>query len=136
MITIIAVGKIKNPHLKALEEDYAARLKHYTSLEIRELKKNNFVFNPSDVVVALDERGKTFTSVQLSAWIQEQQNRSVKNIVFVVGDAYTVDPAVKTRANLTLSLSALTLPHELARVFLIEQLYRAHTILRGEKYHH
>lgn len=137
-LTVIAVGKIKNPHLKSLEEDYAKRLRHYTAFEIKEIKENKFdkFLEPGDFVVALDERGKSLTSMNLAVWLKEQQNRSVKNIVFVIGDAYELDPAVKKRANLTLTLSALTLPHELARVFLLEQLYRAHTILRGEKYHH
>ena len=135
-ITLLAVGKIKNPHLKALEEDYLERLSHYTRFQIRELKENKFQFVPDDFVVAMDERGKSLTSVGLADFLREKQNRSVKNIVFVVGDAYALDPAVKTRANFTLTLSTLTLPHELARVLLLEQLYRAHTILKNERYHH
>ena len=137
LIRLVAIGKIKNPHLKALEADYAARLKHYTTFEIKESKDSKLrFFSPSEYVVALDERGKKLGSVELAGWFKEQYNRSAKKIVFVIGDAYALDPAVKTRANLVLSLSALTLPHELARVFLLEQLYRAHTILKGEHYHH
>ncbi|MDO8520461.1 MAG: 23S rRNA (pseudouridine(1915)-N(3))-methyltransferase RlmH, partial [Deltaproteobacteria bacterium] len=107
-ITLLAVGKIKNPHLKALEEDFAERLSHYTPFSIKEVRENKFegTFKPEDFVVALDERGKTFTSTTLATLLREKQNRSVKHIIFVVGDAYALDPAVKTRANLTLALSA------------------------------
>ncbi len=84
----------------------------------------------------LDETGKEFDSRAFAKKIQTFYNAGHKRIVFVMGGAYCLSEDIKKRASLTLSLSSFTLPHELARVVFLEQLYRAHTILKGEKYHH
>ncbi|HEY6901408.1 MAG TPA: 23S rRNA (pseudouridine(1915)-N(3))-methyltransferase RlmH, partial [Puia sp.] len=89
-----------------------------------------------DFLVALDERGKQFTSENLAQFIQTRGNESVKNLVFLIGGVYGLDESVLSRANYRWSLSLLTLPHQLVRLLLSEQLYRACTILRNEKYHH
>lgn len=89
-----------------------------------------------DYLVALDERGKSFTSPQLASFIQSRANESVKDLVFLIGGAYGLDKEVLHRANHRWSLSALTFPHQLVRLILAEQIYRACTIIRNEKYHH
>ncbi len=90
----------------------------------------------SDFLVALDERGKQFDSIALSKFIQAKTNASVKRLVFVIGGAFGLDESILKRANYTWSLSQLTFPHQLVRLILSEQLYRAFTILKNEKYHH
>ncbi len=90
----------------------------------------------SDYLVALDENGKPLSSEGLAAFIQARANESVKNLVFIIGGAFGLDEAVLKRANYKWSLSSLTFPHQLVRLILAEQLYRACTILRNEKYHH
>jgi len=89
-----------------------------------------------DYLVALDERGKAFSSEGLAQFIQGRANEGLKNLVFLIGGAYGLDEAVLRRADHRWSLSQLTLPHQLVRLLLAEQLYRACTILRNEKYHH
>lgn len=89
-----------------------------------------------DYLVALDEKGKQMNSPGLSNFIQVRANESVKNIVFVIGGAFGLDEAVLKRADLKWSLSSLTFPHQLVRLILAEQVYRACTIIRNEKYHH
>jgi 23S rRNA (pseudouridine1915-N3)-methyltransferase len=87
-------------------------------------------------LVALDERGKELNSEQLAGFIQARANESVKTLVFVIGGAFGLDKAVLKNANFTWSLSQLTFPHQLVRLILAEQVYRACTIIRNEKYHH
>ena len=89
-----------------------------------------------DYLVALDEYGKEFSSEGLADFLQERANASTKNIVFVIGGAFGLDAAVLQKAKLKWSLSQLTFPHQLVRLILAEQLYRACTILKNEKYHH
>ncbi|HMP88156.1 MAG TPA: 23S rRNA (pseudouridine(1915)-N(3))-methyltransferase RlmH, partial [Lacibacter sp.] len=85
---------------------------------------------------ALDERGKHISSEELAGFINQRSNESCKNIVFLIGGAYGLDPTVLERARFTWSLSRLVFPHQLVRLILAEQVYRACTILRNEKYHH
>ena len=92
--------------------------------------------NKDDYLAALDERGNQFTSEALADFIMKRSNESVKNLVFLIGGAFGLDEAVLKRANYKLSLSSLTFPHQLVRLVLAEQVYRACTILRNEKYHH
>jgi 23S rRNA (pseudouridine1915-N3)-methyltransferase len=89
-----------------------------------------------DYLVLLDERGQSLTSESLATFLQTRANESAKNIVFLIGGAYGVDEAIFKRANFTWSLSKLVFPHQLVRLILAEQLYRACTIIRNEKYHH
>jgi 23S rRNA (pseudouridine1915-N3)-methyltransferase len=91
---------------------------------------------PDDYLVALDEHGKQFSSEGLSEFLQERASASTKNLVFLIGGAFGLDAAVLKRAQLKWSLSQLTFPHQLVRLILAEQLYRACTILKNEKYHH
>lgn len=89
-----------------------------------------------DYLVALDGRGKEMSSETLAAFVRSRGNESLKNLVFLIGGAFGLDEAVLSRANYQWSLSKLTFPHQLVRLILTEQLYRACTILRNEKYHH
>jgi len=89
-----------------------------------------------DYLIALDEHGKQFSSEGLSEFLQERASASTKNLVFLIGGAFGLDAAVLKRAQLKWSLSQLTFPHQLARLILAEQVYRACTILQNEKYHH
>ena len=89
-----------------------------------------------DYLVALDERGKEMSSVTLANFIQARANESTKRLVFLIGGAFGIDKAVLDRADFKWSLSSLTFPHQLVRLILAEQVYRACSILRNEKYHH
>lgn len=91
---------------------------------------------PGEKVVVLDERGKTMTSPQFAAQLGSWRDQGVRDVVFVIGGAYGMDENVRERADLVLSLSAMTFPHQLVRVLFAEQLYRAMAILQGSPYHH
>jgi 23S rRNA (pseudouridine1915-N3)-methyltransferase len=91
---------------------------------------------PDDYLVALDEHGKQFSSEGLSDFLQERASASTKNVVFLIGGAFGLDATVLKKAQLKWSLSQLTFPHQLVRLILSEQVYRACTILKNEKYHH
>lgn len=151
-IILLAIGKLKDKSCANLISDYSQRLSHYCDFEMKDISdaKNNSIdkclleeetkilkeIKPGDTLIVLDERGESVTSKYLANTLQNFQNRSIKRLVFVVGGSYGLSANIKQKADKLLALSALTLTHELARVFLVEQLYRAHTILRGEKYHH
>ncbi len=154
-IRIIYIGKTNDPNLIQLEEIYRNRLKFYIPLEsivIPELKKVKNIsiaeqkekegalvmknLHSDDEVILLDERGKAFTSKEFSSFIEKKQIANQKNLVFIVGGPYGFSETVYKRANALLSLSKMTFSHQMVRVFFIEQLYRAMTILRGEPYHH
>lgn len=89
-----------------------------------------------DFLVALDEKGKQLSSEKLAEFIQRSANQSTRNLVFLIGGAYGLDDAILKRSNFTWSLSQLVFPHQLVRLILAEQVYRACTILKNEKYHH
>lgn len=86
--------------------------------------------------MALDERGKQLTSQGIARFLQSRANESTRNLVFLIGGAYGIDQRILSRANYTWSLSQLTFPHHLVRLILVEQIYRACSIVRNEKYHH
>jgi 23S rRNA (pseudouridine1915-N3)-methyltransferase len=91
---------------------------------------------PDDYLVLLDERGKNITSTELATFLQKKADVGTKKIVFLIGGAFGVDPTVQQRAQFTWSFSKLVFPHQLVRLLLAEQLYRAGTILKNEKYHY
>lgn len=144
-VKIIAVGKAKDRHLRSLLGDYYARIGRYAKLE--EIEVNDA--KPEDVVerlarsipersrvVALEVDGRALSSRDLAAWLGRAENESVQSVVFLIGGAYGLPAELSANADLRLSLSAMTLPHRLARLFLAEQIYRAFSILRGEPYDH
>jgi 23S rRNA (pseudouridine1915-N3)-methyltransferase len=154
-IQLWSIGKDHEPYIKPGVEDFTKRISRYYPVEwtIIPVPKNAAALSPSDLkkkeaetildrlqkddcLVALDENGKSFTSESLAGFIQTRANDSVKNLVFLVGGAFGLDETVWKRANHQWSLSSLTFPHQLVRLILSEQLYRACTVIRNEKYHH
>jgi|SRR6185312_15608486 len=154
-ITLLLVGKTEDAYLREGVGIYLNRLRHYIRLdfvEITELKNTRSLtpaqqktkegelilrkLLPTDQVILLDEKGVQLTSTQFSEFIDKKQLGSVSNLVFIVGGPYGFDEAVYQRANDKISLSKLTFSHQMVRLFFVEQLYRAFTILRGEPYHH
>jgi 23S rRNA (pseudouridine1915-N3)-methyltransferase len=141
------VGKTKDKNWLRLQEHYLERLSHFVRTEVVEVRDSpsrdrielestsllSKITN-KDYVVLLDIRGEPISSPSLAVKISEWQNRSVGPIVFVIGGAEGVSPTVAERADIRLSLSFLTFTHEMARVLLLEQLYRAFTIIRGFPY--
>ncbi len=144
-IIIISPGKSKNYLGEDIVIEYTSRLLHYSSVEWKHIQgldmkeegeKIMKAIPESSYVVILDERGRAFTSVEFSDFLDKRMNESVKNLVFVIGGAYGISETVKEKGNIIMSLSPLVFPHELVRSILAEQLYRGFTILKGEKYHH
>ncbi len=134
---IVAVGRMKNAALRAVCDEYLDRLRHYTKVEEHEAKDEARVLGavPEGArLVALTRRGDEWSSVQLAEWT-ERWEMDGRDVVFALGGADTLPDEVLRKAERLWSLSQLTLPHEVARVVLYEQLYRAHTIRRGEPYH-
>lgn len=121
-----------------LVDDYAARLRHYLPLQctiLRQADEWTQHLMPGDKIVVCDERGEMMSSQALSQSLAHDQMHAVKRVVFLVGGPEGHKPMVRERAHHVLSFSPMTLPHEFAHVILLEQLYRAMTILKGEPYH-
>ena len=115
--------------------------KNASAMNELELKKKEAtailnMLEKEDFLVLLDERGKQLSSIKLANFLQQKANESEKNIIFLIGGAFGVHQDLFNRANLTWSLSELVFPHQLVRLILAEQVYRACTIIRNEKYHH
>lgn len=154
-ITFITVGKTEDAYLKEGIDKYVKRLKHYTKLtiiEIDDLKNTKALtqeqqkakeaelilkkLSPADHIILLDEKGTELSSAQFAAYIDKKAVGSVSNLVFIVGGPYGFDPTVQQRGNDKISLSRMTFSHQMVRLFFVEQLYRAFTIIKGEPYHH
>ena len=150
-----SVGKPHEAYAKAGIEEFTKRITNYFSAEWHiisppknagnlaetELKKAEAALiltqlQKDDYLILLDERGKILSSPELAQWIQQRANESSKRLIFLIGGAFGVEDTVMKRANYTWSLSKLVFPHMLVRLILAEQIYRACTILRNEKYHH
>jgi len=150
-----AIGKNNEPYVKAGVEEFTSRIHKYFKAEwnIIPVPKNAGMLSEMDLkkregetilewlkkddwLIALDEKGKQLTSQKLATFIQARANESVKKLVFVIGGAFGLDNIVVQRANFVWSLSELTFPHQLVRLILAEQIYRACTIVKNEKYHH
>jgi len=154
-IKLLAIGKTDNKALQSLIDDYMKRLSFYIRFEMVELpdiknvkslseiqqkdKEGELILSkltPTDQLILLDENGKNFSSVGFSQELQKKLNSGVKTLVFVIGGPYGFSDAVYSKAQSKISLSAMTFSHQMVRLFFIEQVYRAFTILRGEPYHH
>jgi 23S rRNA (pseudouridine1915-N3)-methyltransferase len=144
-VRIIAVGKAKDRDLRSLLGDYYARIGRYAKLDEIEIKDGKVAdvaerlaraIPDRSRVVALEVDGRSLNSRGLAAWLERAENESVQSVVFLVGGAYGLPPEISKKADLRLSLSAMTLPHRLARLFLAEQIYRGFSIVRGEPYDH
>lgn len=154
-IQLWSIGKSHDEYVKSGVEDFTARISKYFPIEWKiiapakqnvnslesDIKKTEGekllqLIQKDDFLVLLDERGKQINSIELANFIQTRANLSVRNLIFLIGGAYGVDNQIVARANFNWSISKLVFPHQLVRLILAEQLYRACTILRNEKYHH
>lgn len=154
-IRLIAIGKTDSKELQSLISNYVKRLGHYIKFELvilpdiknvknlsekqQKSKEGELILSKisnSDVLVLLDEKGKQFTSIEFSVLLQKRMNSGIKYLSLVIGGPYGFSDAVYDRANQTISLSKMTFSHQMVRLFVVEQLYRAFTILRNEPYHH
>jgi 23S rRNA (pseudouridine1915-N3)-methyltransferase len=137
------VGKTKDKNWRALETEYLARLSHFVRCEIVEIKDANKAIegkrildnlNQSSFVCLLDVKGRSVSSHDLAKQVENWQNRGLKEITFIIGGAEGIASEVVERADYSLSLSFLTFTHEMARVVMLEQIYRAFTIIKGFPY--
>lgn len=154
-IRLIAIGKTDQTNLQFMIDEYAKRLGFYVNFEItiiadiknvknlsesqqKEKEGENILTQTAslDHIILLDERGKMYSSVAFSDEIQKKMNMGLKNLVFVIGGPYGFSEKVYKRANGLISLSQMTFSHQMVRLFFVEQLYRAFTILKNEPYHH
>ena len=150
-----SIGKSHDAYIKPGVEEFTGRIAKYypvdwnviappknagllseTDLKKKEAALILGLLSKDDYLLALDERGKQFSSEQLAGFIQARANESTRQVIFLIGGAYGLDDDLLQRANYKWSLSQLTFPHQLVRLILTEQVYRACTILRNEKYHH
>lgn len=153
-ITLLVVGKTTDQRLVSLIEDYRQRLTHYvpfdlvvipdlkntkglSEAQIKTTEGNEILryLTPSAEAVLLDEHGREFRSVEFAEWLQKRMS-SGRDLTLIIGGPYGFSPEVYQRANSKISLSQMTFSHQMVRLFTIEQLYRAMTILRNEPYHH
>ncbi len=154
-VTLLCIGKTGRKFLEEGEQEYLKRLRHYLSFQVQIIpdikqaknlsesqikqKEGELILEKigtTDTLILLDERGKEFGSVEFAEYLQDQFNRGGKHLYFVVGGPYGFSDAVYERASGKISLSRMTFSHQMIRLFFIEQVYRAMTILRNEPYHH
>jgi len=154
-IKLIAIGKTDSKALLQLIAEYQKRLKHYVKFELEIIpdikntknlseaqqkeKEGELILknlSNTDVLVLLDENGKQFSSVDFSGYLQKKMNAGLKQLVFVIGGPYGFSTDVYNKAQGKISLSKMTFSHQMVRLFVVEQVYRAFTILRNEPYHH
>ena len=136
-IKIFAVGKLKKDYNKFAVEDYLERIRFYIPIEIIEVSNESIIekIDKDNFSIILDGRGKELSSLEFATFISQTISRQNKDIAFFIGGADGFDEEFLKKGNFVLSLSKLTFPHELARVILLEQIYRAFTIINNEKYH-
>ena len=154
-IKLLAIGKTDNKHLIQLIEEYQNRLKHYIKFDLEVIPDIKNVKNLSEVqqkekegalilsklqntddLVLLDDKGKHCTSIEFSQYLQKKMNSGIKQLVLVIGGPYGFSDAVYKKAIAKISLSKMTFSHQMIRLFTVEQIYRAFTILKNEPYHH
>lgn len=153
-VLLLAVGKTDEPYLIEGIKKYEQRLKHYMSFEFlaipdlknppsletqRQAEEGKLILKQlqkSDKLILLDDKGEAFHSTAFARWLEKQASQSQGRLVFVVGGPFGFSKEVRDAALSSVSLSPLTFSHQMVRLFFVEQLYRAVTILKGEKYHH
>lgn len=154
-IKLLTIGKTDNKNLQVLIDDYSKRLSFYISFDfeiIPDIKNSKNLsetqqkqaegneilkrITKADTLILLDEKGKSYSSVLFSQFLQKKMNSGLKTLVFVIGGPYGFSDEIYRRSNGKVSLSPMTFSHQMIRLFFIEQLYRGFTILRNEPYHH
>lgn len=134
------LGRTRRPEIRALVDDYVARIRQYAEVETTELREasdaalRKLKLPDAAAIVLLDAAGKQFISAQFATWLGGMRDRGVREVVFLCGSAEGFPDELRQRANRSISLSSLTMSHELARILLVEQVYRAFTILTGHPY--
>lgn len=137
-ILVLPIGKIRSKPVSEIAADYAERLSHYATLHVipcRDEREALSNVKAGDFVVLLDSGGSEQSSEELAKFISGHQMRGTKRLVFSIGGPEGPKREIRARADHTLSLSRMTFPHELAQALLLEQLYRAYTIIKGGPYH-
>jgi 23S rRNA (pseudouridine1915-N3)-methyltransferase len=154
-IKLLAIGKTDDKNLQALIATYEKRLKHYIRFESeiipdirnvknlsqKEQKEKEGVLilkkiSPFDQLILLDEKGKDFRSKEFASYLQKKMNSGIKQLVFVIGGPYGFSETVYQKSQGKVSFSKMTFSHQMIRLFVVEQIYRAFTILKNEPYHH
>ncbi|MFC2109247.1 23S rRNA (pseudouridine(1915)-N(3))-methyltransferase RlmH [Bacteroidota bacterium] len=154
-IKLLAIGKTDDRNLLSLIQTYENRLKHYIKFELEIIPDIKNVKNISeaqqkekegdlllsklqatDQLILLDEKGKDFRSVEFANFLQKKMNSGIKQLVFVIGGPYGFSEKVYKKAQGKVSFSKMTFSHQMIRLFVVEQIYRAYTILKNEPYHH
>jgi len=154
-IKLLAIGITDDKNLNALIETYRARLKHYVKFDLEIIPDIKNVKNLSekqqkekegelllkklqatDQLILLDDKGKDFTSVEFSKYLQKKMNSGIKQLVFVIGGPYGFSETVYKKSQGKVSFSKMTFSHQMIRLFVVEQIYRGFTILKNEPYHH
>lgn len=144
-ITLICVGKLKEEYWRQAQEEYAKRLTRYGTLQVVEVRERDDIekegedilkrIREEDYLIALAIEGKTIDSITLSRYLENLSIQGRSNITFVIGGSLGLSKVVLERADLRLSFSKLTFPHQMIRIFLLEQIYRSYKIMKGEVYH-
>jgi len=154
-IKLLAIGKTDDKNLQTLINTYQTRLKHYIKFELEIIPDIKNVKNlseseqkekegelilkkltPTDALILLDEKGKEFRSVDFSRYLQKKMNSGIKQLVVVIGGPYGFSDTIYKKSTGEISLSKMTFSHQMIRLFVVEQIYRAFTILKNEPYHH
>jgi 23S rRNA (pseudouridine1915-N3)-methyltransferase len=139
-LRLLMLGKTRRAECRALLDDYVARIRHSCDLQIHELREpseaalRKLKLDTAATWVLLDAGGKQFTSREFARWLRDLRDRGTRELIFLCGGAEGFPAELRQRAHTKLALSTLTMPHELARVVLVEQLYRAFAILSGHPY--
>jgi len=149
-VQVLGIGKIREPYFREAVEEYTRRIGYYVPIRVRDaakeisgsdqdletaydrLKKEH---QKADLKVALDRKGRVMSSEDLAAWFEKAMFNSVDLVSFVIGGPYGLADSALADSDQTLSLGAMTIPHQMARLLLVEQVYRAFTIIKGEPYH-
>ena len=154
-IKLLAIGKTDNKELLQLIQVYQNRLKHYIKFELeiipdikkvknlsenqQKIKEGELILKRlqlTDELILLDEKGKEFCSIEFSKYLQKKMNSGIKQLVFVIGGPYGFSEEVYKKSKGKISLSKMTFSHQIVRLFIVEQVYRAFTIIKNEPYHH
>jgi len=138
-IQLVMLGKTRRAECRTMLDDYVARIRRYAEVDLQELREDSAAlkklqFPSGATIVLLDAAGKQHTSAEFAKWLGRERDRGIRDVIFLCGGADGFPETLRARVNAKISLSSLTMPHELARVMLAEQIYRGFAILAGHPY--
>jgi 23S rRNA (pseudouridine1915-N3)-methyltransferase len=138
-IQLVMLGKTRRAECRTMLDDYVARIRRYAEVDLQELREDSAAlkrleFPAGATMVLLDAAGKQHTSAEFARWLGRERDRGIREVIFLCGGADGFPETLRARVNAKISLSTLTMPHELARVLLAEQVYRGFAILAGHPY--